>query len=31
MTNAAGEPDPKDAYFALDRVLDIAIEMAPED
>ena len=25
------EPHPSDAYFALDRVLDVAIEMAPED
>ena len=25
------EPDPSDAYFALDRVLDISIEIAPED
>ena len=24
-------PHPSDAYFALDRVLDVAIEMAPED
>lgn len=27
----AMEPHPSDAYFALDRVLDVAIEMAPED
>ncbi len=26
-----GEADPSDAYFALDRVLDISIEIAPED
>ena len=26
-----GEGDPSNAYFALDRVLDISIEIAPED
>ena len=26
-----GEANPSDAYFALDRVLDIGIEIAPED
>lgn len=31
MSDTAGEPDLRDAYFSLDRVLDIAIEMAPED
>ena len=28
---AADAPHPSDPYFALDRVLDVAIEMAPED
>ncbi len=27
----AAEPDPSDAYFALDRVMDISIEIAVED
>ncbi len=28
---SAPNPHPSDAYFALDHVLDIAVEMAPED
>ena len=30
-TGPSGEPHPSDVYFALDHVLDIAIDLAPED